>query len=97
MEGALYCYFGIPKNPVNEWLVANHYSRFKNPPDFFTAGAISAAIAVVEAFKKTSGDINTHNLIALEIIVCRHSDQGLGECVDDSGLLVLGHRRKQGQ
>lgn len=25
MEGALYYYFGIPKNPVNEWLVANHY------------------------------------------------------------------------
>ena len=32
MEGATYYYFGIPKNPVNEWLVANHYSRFKTPP-----------------------------------------------------------------
>ena len=39
MEGAAYYYFGIPKNPVNEWLVANHYSKFKSPPDFFTAGA----------------------------------------------------------
>ncbi|HPP83694.1 MAG TPA: substrate-binding domain-containing protein, partial [Rubrivivax sp.] len=29
MEGALYYYFAIPKNPVNEWLVANHYSRYK--------------------------------------------------------------------
>jgi branched-chain amino acid transport system substrate-binding protein len=64
MEGALYYYFGIPKNPVNEWLVANHYSRFKNPPDFFTAGGMSAAIAVVEALKKTSGDTNTNKLIA---------------------------------
>jgi len=64
MEGALYYYFGIPKNPVNEWLVANHYSRYKNPPDFFTAGGMSAAIAVVEALKKTAGQTNTDTLIA---------------------------------
>jgi branched-chain amino acid transport system substrate-binding protein len=59
MEGALYYYFGIPKNPANEWLVANHYSKFKTPPDFFTAGGMSAAIAVVEALKKTKGDTST--------------------------------------
>ncbi|MCB1980793.1 MAG: substrate-binding domain-containing protein, partial [Rhodoferax sp.] len=64
MEGALYYYFGIPKNPVNEWLVANHYSKFKSPPDFFTAGGMSAAIAVVSALKKTGGDTNTNKLIA---------------------------------
>jgi branched-chain amino acid transport system substrate-binding protein len=64
MEGALYYYFGIPKNPVNEWLVANHYSKFKSPPDFFTAGGMSAAIAVVEALKKTGGDTGTNKLIA---------------------------------
>ncbi|HEX6016826.1 MAG TPA: substrate-binding domain-containing protein, partial [Burkholderiaceae bacterium] len=46
MEGATYYYFAIPKNPVNEWLVANHYKQFKSPPDFFTAGGMSAAIAV---------------------------------------------------
>ena len=63
MEGATYYYFGIPKNPVNEWLVANHYNRFKAPPDFFTVGGMSAAIAVVEALKKTSGDTNTNKLI----------------------------------
>jgi branched-chain amino acid transport system substrate-binding protein len=63
MEGALYYYFGIPKNPVNEWLVANHYTKFKSPPDFFTAGGMSAAIAVVEALKKTAGDTNTEKLI----------------------------------
>jgi branched-chain amino acid transport system substrate-binding protein len=63
MEGALYYYFGIPKNPVNTWLVANHYSKFKAPPDFFTAGGMSAAIAVVEALKKTKGDTNTEKLI----------------------------------
>jgi branched-chain amino acid transport system substrate-binding protein len=63
MEGALYYYFGIPKNPVNEWLVANHYSKFKTPPDFFTAGGMSAAIAVVEALKKTNGNTATETLI----------------------------------
>ena len=63
MEGATYYYFGIPKNPVNEWLVANHYSKFKTPPDFFTAGGMSAAIALVEALKKTGGDTNTEKLI----------------------------------
>jgi branched-chain amino acid transport system substrate-binding protein len=64
MEGALYYYFGIPKNAANEWLVANHYKQFKAPPDFFTAGGMSAAIAVVEALKKTKGDTNTDKLIA---------------------------------
>jgi branched-chain amino acid transport system substrate-binding protein len=63
MEGALYYYFGIPKNKANEWLVANHYSRFKNPPDFFTAGGMSAAMAVVEALKKTGGDTGANKLI----------------------------------
>jgi branched-chain amino acid transport system substrate-binding protein len=64
MEGATYYYFGIPKNPVNEWLVANHYKQFKAPPDFFTAGGMSAAIAVVEALKKTKGDASTAKLSA---------------------------------
>ena len=64
MEGATYYYFGIPKNPANEWLVANHYSKFKNPPDFFTAGGMAAAIAVVEAIRKVGGDMKTDKLIA---------------------------------
>ncbi|MEL4179618.1 substrate-binding domain-containing protein [Roseateles sp. PN1] len=63
MEGASYYYFGMPKNPVNEWLVANHYKQFKAPPDFFTAGGMSAAIAVVEALKKTAGETGTNKLI----------------------------------
>jgi branched-chain amino acid transport system substrate-binding protein len=64
MEGATYYYFAIPKNPVNEWLVANHYKQFKAPPDFFTAGGMSAAIAVVEALKKTQGASEANKLIA---------------------------------
>ncbi len=63
MEGSTYYYFGIPKNPVNEWLVANHYTKYKTPPDFFTAGGMAAGIALVEALKKTNGDTNTDKLI----------------------------------
>jgi len=64
MEGATYYYFGIPKNPVNEALVASHYKQFKSPPDFFTAGGFSAAMAVVTALKKTGGDTGTEKLIS---------------------------------
>jgi branched-chain amino acid transport system substrate-binding protein len=64
MEGASYYYFGIPKNPANEWLVANHYKQFKNPPDFFTAGGMSAAMAIVAALKKTGGATQSDKLIA---------------------------------
>lgn len=63
MEGAAYYYFGIPKNPVNEALVSMHYRQFKAPPDFFTAGGFSAAMAVVTALKKTNGDTATNTLI----------------------------------
>jgi len=64
MEGAAYYYFGIPKNRVNEWLVAEHYKKYKTPPDFFTAGGMSAGIAVVEALKKTGGNTATERLIS---------------------------------
>jgi branched-chain amino acid transport system substrate-binding protein len=63
MEGATYYYFGFPKNAANLWLVTNHYSRFKSPPDFFTAGGFAAASAVVAALKKSNGDTNTDKLI----------------------------------
>ncbi|MFJ1259319.1 substrate-binding domain-containing protein [Cupriavidus sp. CuC1] len=63
MEGATYYYFGIPKNKANEWLVSNHYTKFKAPPDFFTAGGMTAGIALVEALKKTNGDTSTEKLI----------------------------------
>jgi branched-chain amino acid transport system substrate-binding protein len=63
MEGATYYYFGIPKNPVNEALVSQHYKQFKAPPDFFTAGGFSAAMALVTALKKTNGETNSDKLI----------------------------------
>ena len=63
MEGAAYYYFGIPKNPVNEALVAQHYKQFKSPPDFFTAGGFSAAMALVTALTNSKGDASANTLI----------------------------------
>jgi len=63
MEGATYYYYAIPKNPANDWLVAEHTKRFNAPPDFFTAGGFSAAASVVAALTKTNGDTKTETLI----------------------------------
>ena len=63
MEGAAYYYFGMPKNPINDAMVAQHYQQFKTPPDFFTAGGFSAAMAVVTALKKSNGDASANTLI----------------------------------
>ncbi len=63
MEGALYYYFSIPQNAANAAMVSRHYSQFKAPPDFFTAGGFSAAMAVVTALKKSNGDTNAETLI----------------------------------
>jgi branched-chain amino acid transport system substrate-binding protein len=63
MEGASYYYFGMPKNAVNEALVSRHYSQFKTPPDFFTAGGFSAAMALVTALNNSKGDATANTLI----------------------------------
>ena len=44
-------------------MVAAHYKEFKAPPDFFTAGGFSAAMAVVTALKKSNGDTKANKLI----------------------------------
>ena len=63
LEGGAYYYYEIPKNAANDWLVAEHKKRFNMPPDFFTAGGMSAAMAVVTALEKTKGNIDTETLI----------------------------------
>jgi branched-chain amino acid transport system substrate-binding protein len=62
-EGAIYYYYGFPKNKMNDWLVAEHRKRFGVPPDFFTAGGFAAASAVVEGIRKAGGT-DTEKLIA---------------------------------
>jgi branched-chain amino acid transport system substrate-binding protein len=44
-------------------MVSMHYKEFKAPPDFFTAGGFSAAMAIVAALKATNGDTGTNKLI----------------------------------
>jgi branched-chain amino acid transport system substrate-binding protein len=63
MEGATYYYYQIPKNPVNDWLVAEHQKRFNAPPDFFTAGGFASAMAIVAAVQKAKST-DTEKLIA---------------------------------
>jgi branched-chain amino acid transport system substrate-binding protein len=63
MEGATYYYYAHPKNKINDWLVAEHQKRFNSPPDFFTAGGMSAGIAAVEGLRKANST-DTEKLIA---------------------------------
>jgi branched-chain amino acid transport system substrate-binding protein len=62
-EGAIYYYYGFPKNKMNDWLVAEHQKRFGSPPDFFTAGGFAAASAIVAGVTKAGGT-DTEKLIA---------------------------------
>lgn len=63
MEGAIYYYYELPENPVNDWLVEQHMERFSTPPDFFTAGGMASAMAIVKALE-TAEDWDTETLIA---------------------------------
>ncbi|MGO4706307.1 substrate-binding domain-containing protein [Microvirga sp. 2MCAF38] len=63
MEGAVYYYADFPKNPMNDWFVAEHKKRYGTPPDFFTAGGFSAASAALTAVEKAGGT-DTEKLIA---------------------------------
>jgi branched-chain amino acid transport system substrate-binding protein len=64
MVGSAYYYYESPKNPVNDWLVKEHMKRFNNtPPDFFTCGGFSAAMAVVKGIQK-AGSTDTEKLIS---------------------------------
>jgi branched-chain amino acid transport system substrate-binding protein len=66
MEGATYYYYALPKNPVNDWFVAEHQKRFNSPPDMFTAGGFSAAMAVVAAVEKAKSTDSDKLIAAME-------------------------------
>lgn len=63
MEGATYYYYEIPKNPANDWLVAEHKKRFNEPPDFFTANGMVTGMALVAALEKSKGVTDADTLI----------------------------------
>lgn len=67
LEGAIYYYWGFPKNPVNDWLVAEYKKKNNGaPPDFFVAGGMSAALAAVEAVKQAKGTDTEKMIAAME-------------------------------
>ena len=66
LEGAAYYYYGLPKNPINDWLVAEHQKRFNVPPDFFTCGGFAAAMAVVAAVEKAKSTDSEKLISAME-------------------------------
>ncbi|MET0742792.1 MAG: substrate-binding domain-containing protein [Microvirga sp.] len=66
MEGAVYYYYDFPKNPINDWFVAEHQKRFGTPPDFFTAGGFAAASAVLTAVEKAGGSDPEKLIAAME-------------------------------
>ncbi|MCS6843940.1 MAG: substrate-binding domain-containing protein [Caldilineales bacterium] len=65
-SGILY-HYTAPKNPINDWLVQQVKARYNEPPDLFDADGMNAALAVVEALKKTGGSTDAAALLkALE-------------------------------
>lgn len=65
MEGFTVYYHDLPTNDINKWLVEEHKKRFNGEvPDLFTPGGMSAAMAIVEALKKTEGKADAETLIA---------------------------------
>jgi len=53
LEGAVYYYYEAFDNEINNWLVEEHMARFDSPPDFFTAGGMASALAVVKAIEES--------------------------------------------
>ncbi|MBI4986590.1 MAG: substrate-binding domain-containing protein [Rhodocyclales bacterium] len=63
VEGSIYYYYAFPKNKINDWFVAENQKRYKQPPDFYTAGGFAAASAAVAAVSKAQST-DTEKLIA---------------------------------
>ncbi len=61
-SGILY-HYSAPKNPINDFLVANTKPRYGVNPDLFDADGMNAAIMLVEALKLTKGDTSSDALI----------------------------------
>lgn len=62
--GILY-HYSAPKNPANDFLVANTKPRYGVNPDLFDGDGMNAAILVVEAVKAAGGDVSGEALKAV--------------------------------
>lgn len=66
MEGFSVYYYELPDNEVNDYLVEEHKERYNGDvPDLFTAGGMSAAIAIVEALQQSEGNTDADQLIEI--------------------------------
>ncbi len=52
-----------PANPMNDWLIEEHFARYDSPPDIFTSGGMACAAALVTALENTGGDTDSEVLI----------------------------------
>lgn len=64
MEGAVYYFFELPDNEINDWFVAEHLKRHNTPPDFFTAQGMNEGIALAAMLERSGGKTDTDSLIA---------------------------------
>ncbi len=58
-------HYALPKNAVNDWLVAKHKEKFGTPPDLFTEGGFTAAQMVAAGLKATGCDAAADKLIPI--------------------------------
>lgn len=66
MEGGAFYYYEIPKNPINDWLVAEMKKRYNAPPDYFTVEGFTAAIAAVTGIEKAKSTDSAALIKAME-------------------------------
>ncbi|MBA1146262.1 substrate-binding domain-containing protein [Ectothiorhodospiraceae bacterium WFHF3C12] len=64
LEGATFYYYEHPTNDINKWLVQQHYQRFNEPPDFFTAQGMATGLFIVKALRE-AGSTDTEELIGV--------------------------------
>lgn len=57
-------HYSVPKNPANDYLVAQIKARYESVPDLFDADGMNAAIMIVETLKKTEGKVEPEALLA---------------------------------
>jgi len=63
VNGGIYYFYTFPKNPMNDWFVAESQKKYKVPPDLFSAGGFVTAAAILSGIKKAGGT-DTEKLIA---------------------------------
>lgn len=64
MEGFSVYYNGLPKNKVNDWMIAKAKEKYNTVPDLFDAGGFAAAMSIITALEKTEGSADPEKLIA---------------------------------